>query len=409
MAGVVPSASAATGLPAGTVVTITGHGWGHGHGMSQYGARGAAEQGLSWQRIVGFYYPGTSLSTAKGRIRVLISRNSASRVRVAARPGLVVSGGGRTWQLAKRHPKASRFQIVRASHGRNALQLQKGGWHTIAVTRATLQFHAKGGTLRLLLPHGGSETYRGSLRAATPPWAPRTRVTVNVVGLEDYLRGVVSSEMPSSWSAQAIDAQAVAARTYAAYERYIGGTTYDICDSTACQVYGGVGAESRSSDRALAATRGRILTYRGKPAFTQFTSSNGGFSLAGGEPYLVSQADPYEKSSGNPYETWTVKRTIKDVKQHWSGAGQITGITVDPVAGTGGRYADTVTIHGTKRDYTVSAADFEAWAGLRSAYFSVSVPSVSSSASVSPSASTSGSSSAAGPSGPASPSATASK
>ena len=118
---------------------------------------------------------------------------------------------------------------------------------------------------------------------------------MNVLGLDDYVKGVVPREMPTSWQPAAVQAQAVAARTYAAFDRAAHTTRYyDTCDTTSCQVYGGVGAEDTRSNAAVDATAGKVLTYGGKPAFTQFGSSSGGWLSAGSQPYLVAKADPYD-------------------------------------------------------------------------------------------------------------------
>ena len=83
-------------------------------------------------------------------------------------------------------------------------------------------------------------------------------MTVNEVRLENYLRGVVPLEIPASWSLPAVQAQAVAARTYAAYERaHPRSSAYQLCDTSSCQVYGGYDAEHPAADRAIAATRAR--------------------------------------------------------------------------------------------------------------------------------------------------------
>ena len=77
--------------------------------------------------------------------------------------------------------------------------------------------------------------------------------TVNAVGLDDYVRGVVAAEMPASWAPQALEAQAVAARTYA-ITTTVGAADYDLYDDTRSQMYGGVGAETPATDGAVAAT-----------------------------------------------------------------------------------------------------------------------------------------------------------
>ena len=93
--------------------------------------------------------------------------------------------------------------------------------------------------------------------------------TINEVDLEDYVRGVIPAEMPSSWPTQALEAQAVAARTYATA---VGAAspTFDVYSDTRSQVYGGVSAQTPSGDAAEAATRGEVVDYAGQPATDLF-------------------------------------------------------------------------------------------------------------------------------------------
>ena len=154
----------------------------------------------------------------------------------------------------------------------------------------------------------GNRVYRDRLSAISPVAGSSKRVAVNSVTLEHYVKGVVPAEMPASWSPQAVQAQAVAARTYAwwsraqAPDRY-----YQICDTSSCQVYKGYGGEHPAANTAVDATRGQILTYGGRPAFTQFSASSGGRTSAGGVPYLPSKGDPYDAWTGNPFHSWSVK------------------------------------------------------------------------------------------------------
>src|SRR5690606_2556523 len=154
--------------------------------------------------------------------------------------------------------------------------------------------------------------YRGALRSAITAQGTTARRTVNVLPLDHYLQGVVASEMPSSWHANAIRSQAVAARTYAAHPRQSPlSSLYDICDTTSCQVYGGVAKEHDNTTAAIRATAGQILTSGGKPAFTQFSSSSGGWTAASDKfSYMPAKQDPYDGWSGNPNHNWTLKLDV---------------------------------------------------------------------------------------------------
>ncbi len=303
--------------------TVTGHGWGHGHGLSQYGALGAAEQGLGWKQILGFYYPGTRLGRTRGPIKVLITADTKDVV-VDARDGLRLQALGKkkSFLLGKVRPRATRWRI-KPSGEKSLVQykLHAGAWSRFAVFRGTVQFSAGSQPMTLRLPHRATADYRGALRSVE-------NHTVNLLSMDRYVQGVVPREVPVSWPAEAVRAQSVAARTYAAYERANTTTYYDICDTTSCQVYGGEDAEEAASNAAVRKTRGRIVIHQGKPAFTQFSSSNGGWSSAGSQPYLVAQPDPYEASSGNPNATWTATLTSQQVEKKWPQIGTLTHVSL---------------------------------------------------------------------------------
>jgi stage II sporulation protein D len=134
---------------------------------------------------------------------------------------------------------------------------------------------------------------------------------VNVVGLDDYLLGVVPREMPASWgddSLAALVAQAVAARSYA-LATLKPTANYDLFDDDRSQVYGGVAAEDPRTTRAVQSTRGTVLTYDGAVITAFFFSTSGGRTedvqnvfRSGPRPYLVSVPDPYDRIS--PYHDW---------------------------------------------------------------------------------------------------------
>jgi len=344
--------------------------------MSQWGAEGAAKKGKTYNQILDFYYPGTKQAKAGGNIRVRINADTTPDVVVQKRSGLVASTTGRKWDLPKLHPQASRFRIKPATGGKSALgYLVNGSWHRMALVTSQLSFYAKGAPIRLYLPHGSAE-YRGTLRAVPPTPGKWDRDTINVLSLDNYLRGVVPSEAYPSWAQAALRAQAVAARTYAVHQRNADSHGYyDVVDTTGDQVYRGYDAEVSTTNAAIAATTGLIRTFHGAAAYTQFSSSNGGFALAGGEPYLPSQKDPYDTAaSGDPNLTWTKTLTAKQFNARFPSVGGISNVYVlTRVGGTGGRYVDTVRIVGAKGHDDISAATFKSWAGLKSTWFSFKV------------------------------------
>jgi SpoIID/LytB domain protein len=361
--------------PVGTHATITvrGHGFGHGHGLSQYGAERAAAQGLGYRRIVGFYYPGTRWGTAAGRVEVLITADTSSDVVVAARPGLTLRSAHRTWPL--RVAKAKRWRIEPASRGRSKVSYRTRTWHAWRVVGGDAEFAAGGRPIELSTP-AGAVRYRGVLRSASPDGSSTRRDTVNVLPLDDYLKGVVPREVPALWHRHAVRAQAVAARTYAAYERaHSPARHYQLCDTEHCQVYGGYSAEHPASNDAVDATAHQVLTRGGEPVFAQFSASNGGWTAAGGFPYLPAKQDPYDDWTGNPYHSWRVILDDGDLEAQWPGIGDLTRIDVDrrDKNGDWGGRVEELTLTGSDGSTTVSGDTFRGRFGLRSSWFTFGV------------------------------------
>jgi stage II sporulation protein D len=277
---------------------VRGAGYGHGAGMSQYGAYGFALRGSDYAEILAHYYRGTELSTAPSRpVRVLLQPvDPYIRVRGAN------SANGRGLS-------AGATYVARPSG--SLIRLTTAGGRTIARFSAPLRFKGPG-AVRLLGPalNGISDgLYRGAIDVV-PEAGGLT--AVNVLDLDSYVRGVVAGEMPSSWPLEALKAQAVTARTYALATRK-GGGIFDQYPDTRSQVYRGVTGESVRSDAAVAQTAGRIVTYDGVPAVTYFFSTSGGhtenveYSSIGStlsRPWLVGVPDPYDGLS--PHHRWQV-------------------------------------------------------------------------------------------------------
>lgn len=162
----------------------------------------------------------------------------------------------------------------------------------------------------------GVGEFRGSVEVARSPGGV---AVINRVALDDYLRGI--SEVPSSWPIEAQKAQAIAARTYALWEmgRSVD-TIYksvgaDICATQACQVYSGLAKErlagSDAWNSAVESTRNQVLHYRGQPIAAKYSSSNGGRTVAGGQPYLREVDDPDDRYS--PLNQWRAQFPLAEV------------------------------------------------------------------------------------------------
>jgi stage II sporulation protein D len=386
IAGLVSAVPAADARPdeksAAARVKLRGHGYGHGHGMSQYGAQGAAIKGKSYRQILSFYYPHTEMASVRGRIRVLITADSGNDVVVKARRGLRVRdrADNRAFGLPRRDA-IDRWRIKPAKGDRSVSVVQyetSNGWRRWHVPhrgelRGAGQFEAKG-PIGLVLPNGSTARYRGVLRAAYPSGGSHDRATVNVLSMNKYVRGVIADEMPASWRRAALRSQAVAARTYGAFIRRENRRDYfHICDTTSCQVYGGVAAETSTTNRAVAKTAGEIRSYEGKPAFTQFSASSGGWTAYGGRPYLPAKRDPYDGWSGNRVHTWSTRIGVSAIEAAYPSIGSFKRIRVKDRDGHGewGGRVLRLRVVGTSGAVRVSGDDFRWTFGLRSTWFTV--------------------------------------
>jgi stage II sporulation protein D len=299
LAGAVGVADARAASSDGTLV-IQGRGFGHGVGMSQWGAYGYATHGWDHKAILAHYFTGTAIGDASGTadVRVLLA---AGRTRATFTQA--TSAGGRRLDPAKTYSVTS--------NGLNGTVLHSPTGR--ALGRAPGALRILGGTAPVLL-RGSSGAgvkdgqYRGALDVSAS--AVRGVDVINAVDLEDYVRGVVAGESPSTWPAAALQAQAVAARTYAittdAGTATDGFTQYA---DTRSQVYKGVAAETPATDTAVAATRGEVVTYAGKPVATYFFSTSGGQTENIENSFLGSRPQPWLKSVDDPYDDASPKHS----------------------------------------------------------------------------------------------------
>ena len=365
------AADPATGPRSGNF-RIDGAGFGHGWGMSQYGAYGAATKGLSWQQILAFYYPKTKRTKlpADGTIRVWVTADNDGRLGFKPAAGAKVSDGSKSYTL----PTGSAYDDWRISRSGSGYKLQYkssgGSWKTksTGLGTGTWKVTSSSGSLRLIMPSGSTRGYRGSLSLIKRGSSGRT---VNTVSVENYVRGVVPSEMPTSWHVNAVRAQAVAARTYGVFLRERSSASgYDICDTTSCQVYRGMDNETGNGDAAVKATAHVIMSFGGKPAYTQFTSSNGGQITTGDYSYQIAQKDPYDGVIKN--QTWSKTISAAKLGQAFGvGTAKKVQITKRDGYGKWGGRVTTIKITGSKKSVTVGGTTFKWKFGMRSNYFTV--------------------------------------
>jgi stage II sporulation protein D len=380
-----PSAEADSGVkPSSGKFVIKGAGFGHGHGMSQYGAYGAAKEGLSWKQILGFYYPGTTLKTLSSSttIKVWITADNDNNLRVMPAEGLKVYDSNDHSLTLPTGSKYRSWRIKRSGAGYRLSWKNADGVYTTVPTEldtSTWHVSSKAKIVRLRLPNGATREYRGTLRLIKRGTGGRT---VNKVKLEDYVRSVVPSEMPTSWAPDAVRAQAVAARSYAIRIRdFTSYSGYDICDTTACQVYGGKATTTSAGNRivretaagtaAAKATAGTIVTYGGQVALTQFASSNGGAMSTGGYPYLKEKDDPYDGVVKS--QAWSKTVTAKAVAKAYPSVGTVKQLTITKRDGSGryGGRVSSIKIVGSKKSVTVTGSAFQSKFGMRSSLYKI--------------------------------------
>ena len=313
--------------PIGSSTTFYGRGYGHGVGLSQYGARGRALAGETASEILAHYYAGTTIGTLPSdtSIRVLVLDNFASSQAVP----LTVYGRGGGWGISGDEtvfPADARLRLMPAAAGAGAQ------WRMIvddptgalladapAAPDLTIEPREAATTLQLYSKPSSYDLYRGTLRAIL---GSTTADVINELDLEDYLRGVVPAEMPTSWPLEARLAQTIAARSYAAYRLRPGVSTFDVYDDTRSQVYQGARRESAASDAAVASTASQVLRSGSSIANALFHSTGGGATennenvfvsssgakVAGAVSYLRGSPDrdptgaAYDAAA--PYATW---------------------------------------------------------------------------------------------------------
>lgn len=413
--GQLPAAAAATPVlypvPASGSFAVAGHGSGHGHGLSQYGAQGAGLHGVALNAILSHYYPGSTLGPLPDSpVRVLLTASVAPAdvlvVSPAAGPTVLDEASGRRILLPS---GPALWRAARARDGSFRLQSLAPGTTSVWTNQTLLGRVVLAGPLAFssanavrLWPAGPTQTdvrglpsrgYRGRLELRTT--SSGGTAVVDQVLMESYLRAVVPLESFSSWPDATLQAQAVAARSYAANKRaaYAASRYFDVFDSTADQSYGGATAytatgaatarEAASTDRAIAATAGKALMYAGRPAFTQFSASDGGWSADGGAPYLTASADPWERAySTNPLKDWTgsISATrLEDAagRPH----GWLTRLAVtsrDGHGDWGGRVLlvrlDHVAADGSVSSVELTGSAVQRAGGLHSTYFTVTSP-----------------------------------
>jgi stage II sporulation protein D len=328
--------------------------------MGQWGAQGYAQQGYTYDQILAAYYPGTTLGqTTATSIRVLLAAGQKKLTVSSGKSITVEDADGIDYTLA------SGSTVLTP-----ALKLAVDGGPAQKLTPPLTLTPAHGSLLELGRRYRGQlviDVLNGKLRA------------INVLPLEQYLYGVVPAEMPSAWEPDALEAQAVAARSYALASRQ-GAAPFDVYADGRSQAYLGASVETPAGNAAVDQTAAEILLYNGNVADTLFSSSTGGRTQSAadafggpGRPYLVSVRDPYDTIS--PYHDWgPAPVTAKMLQNAFGAAGHVVDATVGRNPSKRVKTVKLTSLQrGTQRTSSVRGAALASAFALRSTWFSIGV------------------------------------
>ena len=412
------------------ILVIEGRGFGHGVGMAQDGAFWMGRAGSSTDQILAQFYPGTRSGRSKGTVRVPVLE--AAPARPGGRPGPAITSavvsfpnggeirdspsGGQSGGFPVRVPPGGEARIVfergqyraervggrdlgrlvLASHRRQIPPLEPPPTPTTGPpptapipadpvppppgqeppppppepeappapvsARPLWAVPAGGGTVAL---PARQRRYRGLIEATGGAGGLRL---VNQVDVEQYLKGM-GEVLDPSWPPASLRAQAIAARTYALRAMAASG---EVCETQRCQVYLGAQAEYAAMNKAVDATSGQVLLFRGSLASAVYSANGGGFSASPEEGFGTLDTPGYLRPAAYPTKDplpWNVTVALRDVRGRFGYPGQLTGARVTRT-GPSGRALE-VTLDGSAGPRTVSGIAFDAGLGLRSTLFSL--------------------------------------
>lgn len=368
--------------------TFYGSGYGHGLGMSQWGAFGLAQEGWSHRKILRHFYSGTAIRQTRAAQRTLriglTQDRKAVKLTADAGPVTIRVQDPRSGPLVGSIPEGKTWTVrqvgdayrVLNSHGRQVGGKDWGG------TARDLFLTYVGAGARVRSPDAGAVYNRGYIEFNLYDCAGRdcSMRMILLIDPQGYLYGL--GEVPSSWPLAALRAQAVAARTYALKKAAAGqhrsGCNCALYDSSLDQVYIGWakegGSQGRRWVRSVRQTDGQIVEYSGQMISAFYTSSDGGHTennenVWGGTPlpYLRGVCDPGDFTSANPSRVWDVTYTAAGVTDRLRGytgnIGRVTAFSnVD--RGVSGRII-TVRVQGESGSAVITGTAFKAGLGLR--------------------------------------------
>ncbi len=378
----VPLASAAAPDPPTQSIVFFGRGYGHGVGMSQYGARGRALAGEDAATILAHYYQGTTpgLTDPKRPVRILVLH----AFKPTATAPLRIYGRGGPWTIdgvTGTFPRDAQLRVTKTATGTHLVVRDAAG--KLLLDRAagtTVRMRAgavAGGRVQVWSKPGSYDRYRGTIRLRSTASGIDA---INETELDLYLRGVVPAEMPATWPVEALRAQAIAARSYAARRLHPKTGFFDLYDDSRTQVYRGSLGEKPASTAVVTATAGQVLRSGTAFANALFHSTGGGATednenvftsptgkvVAGPVSYL--RGSPDRAPDGTPYDAaapraeWqTAAYSLAQLSAVFgadprTNVGALTGLDLSDV-GVSGRLV-SVTLAGSLGTRTVSGEVF---------------------------------------------------
>jgi stage II sporulation protein D len=291
---------------AGVSWVVKGHGFGHGVGMSQYGAYGYAKHGKGYRFILAHYYSGTTLGqvTSTRIVRVLLDISGGD-----------VGFSGATSACGQALDAGRSYEAHRDG---TSVKLRSSSGQPLAACGRTLRAAGAG---RVTI--AGVGTYRGALEVVPTDSDAGSLNVINALPVDQYVKGVIPNESPASWPQAALRAQAIAARSFALTVD-VGGNGFDLYNDTRSQVYEGLSSETSATNEAADATKGQVVMYGGKIAETYFSACSGGHTesvqnvfFGPAVPYLVGVPDPYDYYC--PLHNWTLHFTGPELSAKLAG------------------------------------------------------------------------------------------
>ena len=314
------AATPASALSTQYKFTIMGHGWGHGVGMSQWGAYGYAKHGWDYKAILKHYYTGIGFTTVADSIIRVNLRSGLSAVKLTCAHDYTVQGTGDATTIPAGTTATTRHTSLGYRVVAGSLKKTFTGAPTFTPTSGALD-------LITTTDLGDDGLYRGVIRVL---YTGGGLMMIDKVPLESYLPGVVPHEVSPSWPMEALKTQACAARAFALGSRQPD-RAWDVYCDVRDQAYVGVGIEDSRTTSAVRQTAGICPSYDGKPIVASYFSCSGGqtedvkYVWGGSYPYLKSVDDPYD-SYASLHDWGPLRRTPSQIGKPLGAVGTLRAV-----------------------------------------------------------------------------------